>query len=189
MPTNYIDFRLDERVKAVAVEMRDELVPAIHLTLFHLNPEEFVRRGGSCCRQIAVLGKDWLARKLPEISWQAWEGDFDGTFRGQSIRYDHAWIYGVGENGVCHFVDFSHRKDRRLWRIVERNEYPPELCNGRWQEASRRLIPANVIDRCEYYTGLRGYTILKIVRTRIGMQCGHPFDESWYEDIRPADVD
>jgi len=186
MSMNYIEPNLPPDEEPVVDQLLNIVVPSLHQLLFmggHMNgngANEFIRRAGSCCRQVAVMSAVFLDEEMPG-KWEVWEGEFEGIFRGVTLQYDHAWVYSPD---VKRFVDFAHRKDRRVWRVATENQYPTDL-QPTWTAIRRSQIDwRNMFNHPEYYTGLLGHQIYDLIaKTWI-----RP-DERWYEHIRPRDVD
>jgi hypothetical protein len=153
--------------------MEEGFTPALHSILQEANPKEYEKWQGNACRQAAILSIPMLRELLPNYTWAAWDGWFDDIVHGKNVHYNHAWVYGRDkETGRKLLVDLARQHHERLFVLVDSNRYPkdhPEYVNMKEVRRERLDIDNNLRD-IEYYTKLKGYQLLQLVRERMARE-------------------
>ncbi len=143
-------------------EMLGGFYPALTYALHQGNPEEVVKWGGNCCRQITILGCQVLTALHPEVEWQAWEGSFDDVIRDRLYLYEHAWIYGVRKDGPGIYINIDRAQASPvIIETTENGHCPTWPGYERTREISRKQIDwrAHLLE-VEYYTSKPGWLLV-----------------------------
>jgi hypothetical protein len=155
---------MDYRVELAKRFMFNQFTPALHDLLQSADPHKYRQWGGNMCRQSAIFGAKILEEILPEYEWEVWDGMFSDQFRGEFVKYNHAWIYGKNkEKGKGLLVDLSRRHHERLFIETTQNKYPKNTPDYRHMKliSKEKLDYNHMIEReQEYYTGWYGTKVL-----------------------------
>ncbi len=146
--------------------MFEHFIPVLHRTLENGNREKYATWNGNACRQSAILGVKILEILLPEYEWLVYDGQFQDIVLGNQCKYNHAWIFGVHkEEDRKLLVDLARKYQEQLFIVTERNSYPS------WHEEykdtiilrSEEMDVEKRLREKEFYTGIYGYRLLKII--------------------------
>ena len=143
----------------------EELVEISKLAkeLFRIsNPMKYAMYGGNCCRQIAFISKSFLEKMIPEYKWTTYESTFLCAENKQ--EYEHAWCYGTcdGKKGILVDLAFDNGYNLNYLLETDTNKLP---CNDVESIMLRKKHEEGYFEVPEYYTGLLGSEIIKVLTT------------------------
>lgn len=150
--------------------MEQIFVPSLHKMISDINPIKYEMWHKNLCRQTAIFGAYILSSIHSDIDWQVWDGIFDDIYLGENVRYNHAWIFGKGNDGSRYLVDLSRNTKERLFIEVKSNGYPKYYPEYKDMKEVRReqLDWKNMFkNEREYNTNFKGAKFMKVLNTYI----------------------
>ena len=160
-------------LQALKPWLLEEVRPAVIETCYDGNPLRFRQWQGNCCLQTSIAVNYLLTERLRLMGYkeiQSWEGQFTDVIFGKHVQYNHAWVYCEHESepGLNLLIDISRNHKECLVVFAEKNEYPSHPDYDDMVTLSReRLNVTRLMQKPEYYTGLRGKEFISLVKLKL----------------------
>lgn len=106
-------------------DIERQVLPTIRDMMANGDPLLYVRHGGRCCKQVAVLLTRYLQDRLPNYEWSAWESEFTDYMED----YPHAWVFGKSTTGQPDLIlDYGKLEtEYAFFKESNGNAYPTVL--------------------------------------------------------------
>jgi hypothetical protein len=158
---------MEKKIEEIKIFMETMFVPAMKELFKEHSPEKYEEYQGNCCRQVAVFGCHLLSNLLPDIEWNAWQGEYKDKLFGKDVTYVHAWIYGKGDKRFL--IDMARSHKENLFIETQGNRYPKDHPDYKdmienWRE---KLDWRSMFKETEYLTGLPSYKVMGLIADKV----------------------